>query len=115
MKSPLTNRFLFLLMVGIALLGIVYYIRGSASSSYRLVIKDAGGQQEILVNQNTEMTLDIEGPLGKTVVHIHQGKVWVSDSPCPDKICIHMGKIPDNGGFIACLPNRVILRGLFNQ
>jgi hypothetical protein len=43
-------------------------------------------------------------------VKIEGGKVWVSSSPCPDHICIEMGKIPDNGGFIACIPNRIIIR-----
>ncbi len=115
LKILLTNRLFFFLIVGIAFIGVVYSLRSSTSTAYRLIIKNMSGQREISVNLKTEMTLEIEGPLGKTMVHIHQGKVWVSESPCPDKTCIKMGKIPDNGGFIACLPNKVILRALFNK
>ena len=115
LKILLTNRLFFFLIVGIAFIGVVYSLPSSTSTAYRLIIKNMSGQREISVNLKTEMTLEIEGPLGKTMVHIHQGKVWVSESPCPDKTCIKMGKIPDNGGFIACLPNKVILRALFNK
>lgn len=29
---------------------------------------------------------------------------------CPDKLCIHQGKISHTGETIACLPNRVTVR-----
>lgn len=115
MKLSWKNRFLVLLLLGIALVGMIvfFHSRFKTIESYQLVIKNFKNQQEILVDNTTNSVLMIEGPLGNTEVHIHQGKVWVSSSPCLDKICIHMGKIPDNGGFIACLPNRVIIRALF--
>ncbi|NLJ49061.1 MAG: NusG domain II-containing protein [Candidatus Atribacteria bacterium] len=114
MKPSWKNRLLALFLFGIALVGIMVFFRfhTKAIGSYRLVIKNFKNQQEVLVNDETNSVLMIEGPLGMTEVHIHQGKVWVSHSPCPDKLCIHMGKIPDNGGFIACLPNRVIIRAI---
>ena len=57
-----------------------------------------------------EVELDIPGPLGVTHVHIKEGAAFVENSPCRDKICIHMGRISRNGEWIACLPNRVFLR-----
>ncbi len=80
------------------------------SSSYRIVIESEEGQREITVAPETRETLTLRGPLGQTTVAIQGGKVWVVFSPCPDKTCIKMGKIPDNGGFIACVPNRVVIR-----
>ena len=113
--SRLTTHFIIYLIIAvIAVIGGVMYFRMAGTSSYILIIKDMKGQQEIRVNPGMDKVLEIEGPIGKTVVHIHEGKVWISESPCPDKTCIRMGKIPDNGGFIACLPNKVILRALFN-
>jgi len=114
LKTFWKNCFLILLLLGIALTGIIVFSHShsKAIKSYRLIIKNYKNQQEMLVNNATNSILMIEGPLGNTEVHIQQGRVWVSGSPCPDKVCIHMGKIPDNGGFIACLPNRVIIRAL---
>ena len=31
----------------------------------------------------------------------------MSDADCPDKLCIHQGRIHKNGQWIICLPNRV--------
>jgi hypothetical protein len=52
----------------------------------------------------------VKGPLGETVVVISGGKARVEDSPCPDKLCVHMPAISKPGQWIACLPNRVFVR-----
>lgn len=51
--------------------------------------------------------LDVEGPLGKTVIEIRDRKVRVVSSACPNKLCVHQGFI--RRGSIICLPNRVII------
>ena len=52
----------------------------------------------------------IPGPHGDTLVEIRSGAVRVVDSPCPDKLCVHAGAISRPGQWIACLPNRVLVR-----
>lgn len=38
----------------------------------------------------------------------HQRReVWVSEATCPDKICVHQGKIHMDGEIIVCLPNKM--------
>jgi len=58
---------------------------------------------------NDDRTIEVEGPLGTETVIIRDGKVWVSDSPCPEKICIKMGKKWRSGEQIVCVPNRVVI------
>ncbi|MDD8049569.1 MAG: NusG domain II-containing protein [Thomasclavelia sp.] len=41
---------------------------------------------------------------------ISDKKVWMKESTCTNKICIHQGKISKNGEMIVCLPNEVILK-----
>lgn len=86
------------------------YVPFQNDSSYRVILESAEGKREILVKSDTRETLKLGGPLGETTVVIQNGKVWVVFSPCPDKTCIKMGKIPDDTDFIACIPNRVIIR-----
>lgn len=57
-----------------------------------------------------ERTLEIEGPIGSTEVHIHDGSVSVISSPCKEQICVSSGRISNPGTWIACLPNRVFVR-----
>ena len=44
------------------------------------------------------------------VVTVRDGKVFVSESDCPGKDCVHSGKISSSGAAIVCLPNRVEIR-----
>jgi len=78
--------------------------------SYTILLETQDQAMELKVTPQTEKVITLKGPLGETIVTVKGGKVWVSSSPCPDQTCIKMGKIPDNGGFIACIPNRVIIR-----
>lgn len=54
--------------------------------------------------------LSFDGDLGATEVEISGGKAHVSDSACANKLCVHSPPIAKPGEWIACLPNRVILR-----
>lgn len=51
---------------------------------------------------------EIHGANGITIVEIKDQKVRVTDSSCPDKICVKQGEIKK--GVIICLPNQVIIR-----
>lgn len=55
------------------------------------------------LNKNTEIVLD-----GNTVT-IKDGFAFVRDADCPDKVCIHTGKINKIGQTVVCLPNSLIL------
>ena len=32
---------------------------------------------------------------------------WLVDADCPDKLCVHQGKIDKTGEVITCLPNKL--------
>ena len=57
-----------------------------------------------------DRTLNIKGPLGVTVVEIDEGEVRVKSSPCPQKVCMDMGPRGHEGGVIACVPNKVVVK-----
>lgn len=57
-----------------------------------------------------DANFDVEGPLGKTGVRICSGRASIQYSPCPDKICMHMGSIGKEGGVLVCVPNRVVVQ-----
>ena len=56
---------------------------------------------EMLLSRDGEMKLP-----GCTV-KVEDGKVFVVDSTCPDKVCEKTGKISKSGGSIICIPNRI--------
>lgn len=46
---------------------------------------------------------------GYNVIEIRDGFVSVTDASCPDRICVHQGRISSAGENIICLPNRLIV------
>ncbi len=106
------GEWLALLVAGVVLgLFFLKYAppRAGRGEGYTVVIESEKGTEEILVTPEDEKELTIPGPLGKTVLAVKGGEVFVVTSPCPDKVCIKMGKIP-HIDFIACVPNRVVIR-----
>lgn len=44
---------------------------------------------------------------GTNILHIEDGKAWLEDATCPDKLCVKQGKINKNGETITCLPYKL--------
>lgn len=62
-----------------------------------------------LLDLNKDTDIVIEGYNGGTNhLIIQNGEVWIEDASCPDKVCIHQGKIHRTGDIIVCLPNLMI-------
>ena len=56
-----------------------------------------------------EETFVVPGPLGNTVLRIHNRQAWVESSPCGNQTCVAAGNIQRRGIWLACLPNNVFL------
>lgn len=74
------------------------------------IVRIEGDQESWIYPLDADIEVDVAGPLGDTHIQIHDGAVWVSDSPCTQKVCIAAGQISSPGTFIACLPNMVLVR-----
>jgi hypothetical protein len=81
---------------------------GPKSGDAKVVIKAQGG--EWIYPLSTDREIKVPGPLGETLVGIHNKTVRIEDSPCPNKTCVAAGAISEAGQWIACLPNQVLVR-----
>ena len=56
--------------------------------------------------KDQELTIDgVSG--GTNHLIIKDGEAWVSEATCPDRLCVHQGKIHLDGEIIVCLPNKM--------
>ncbi len=62
---------------------------------------------EFPLNEDTEQI--ISSSYGSNTVVIEQGGAYVKEADCPDKICVRMHKITNEGEVICCLPHRLFL------
>lgn len=46
---------------------------------------------------------------GTNTAVIENGSVYMKSADCPDKLCVHQGKIYDSSKKIICLPNKVVI------
>lgn len=46
------------------------------------------------------------------VAVVKNGEIYMESATCPDKLCVHQGKISDSSKKIVCLPNKVIIEAL---
>ena len=54
--------------------------------------------------------IHVRGPAGVTTIHVENGYAWIDEAPCPQKICMRMGKISRTGEMVVCVPNRILLK-----
>ena len=90
------------LILGLLLLALVLYFAFSAG-------REEGACAVVIINgeEAGRYPLDRNG-VSNTLV-IEDGFAYLSEATCPDKICVHMGKIHLDGQLIVCLPNQLIV------
>jgi len=86
----------------------VFWSSSGGSGEGRVEVDASGAVYIIPLSHNSSMVFS--GPVGETRVEVADGKVFISDSDCRDKICVAMGAVSSPSSWVACLPNRVFVR-----
>lgn len=62
------------------------------------------------LNVDSEFQIDAgEGVDGYNILVIKNGVAFMKDADCPDKNCVHQGKISKVGETIVCMPHKVVI------
>ncbi|HAJ73644.1 MAG TPA: NusG domain II-containing protein [Lachnospiraceae bacterium] len=93
-----------LIMLAVILL-IVFRIIPEKDGSIVRVKYDGEIWGEYPLAEDTEV--EIKTGLGRNVLHIEDGKVWMTEADCPDGYCVEKGKISRGNEVIVCLPHRL--------
>lgn len=97
-----------LLVLALCVLWIVLQKTGKASGTVAEVRVEGQTVLRLSLNQNSRH--DIAGANGiRLTVVTENGAVYVEKSGCPDKICVHKGRIDRVGDTIVCLPARTVV------
>lgn len=70
--------------------------------------------EELNINHDTQMTIPSYGN-GTNLLVISDGNAYISEASCPDKVCVHQGKVHQSGEMLVCLPNRMIAKIVGND
>lgn len=86
-------------------------------AAYSVYMKPQEKSQVLIRGLNNEWifpveadeTIVVSGPIGNTIVRLHNKKAWIESSPCDNQTCVAHGNIERQGQWTACLPNNVLL------
>lgn len=109
MKTKITNKALIPLIVGAAVvLGVVLAIVTCARTKGDIVVIHKGNKvlKEIKLSKVEE---PYEVDLDTNVLYVEKDGVFMKSAKCPDKICVHTGKISKDGEAIVCAPNKIMV------
>ena len=88
---------------GIIGLGLFLTLKSFSQKGSVVKVNADGRHYEYSAKQNGIYT--VAGPLGNTSFEIKDGRVRITDSPCPNKTCVNQGWHSP----LVCLPNNVII------
>jgi len=100
--------FVILLVTSFASLSFTRFFRDIG----REVIVEVDGVRVARLDLFENQTIQVHGPIGKTVIEVKASKVRVVSSACPHKICVKTGPVNHAGDTIICVPNKVVVRVL---
>lgn len=105
---------LFLTLASSIALEILFFGRIESKQTIHVSIQVDGKEIDHFSLAEAEgRTMRYKTSYGCNVVKIEQGKISVFEADCPDKLCMHQGRISRPGQILVCLPNRFLveLRG----
>ncbi len=116
MSKKETNKFLnnkiekalWIIILGVAV-ALFLFLKFSANDGETVIVK-VDKKEIARYDLNTDREVIIDGKDGgKNTLVIKDGKAYIKDATCPDKLCEHQGKVHMVGQSLICLPNRVVI------
>ena len=98
-----------LIFVGVVLLVALLVFVFIPKESANIAKITVNGKHYCTLSLDKDTTIDINGT---NVATVKDGEIYMESATCPDKLCVHQGKISDSSKKIICLPNKVIIEAL---
>ena len=86
----------------------VYGIFGTKGATVQ-IIKDGEVYAEYTLEENREVQISYGQDEGVNVLVIENGKAFMKEADCPDKLCVKQKAISANGESIVCLPHKLVI------
>ncbi len=103
----MTRADIVVVILAVALLPFLYITYWGSSQQGNELRVMVNGKETMVLSLHENKHITVPGPLGASVIDIHDGKARFVSSPCRGKQCVHTGWLGQGGEFAACLPNRV--------
>jgi len=100
-----------LLIISVVIIGLMsFFLISQLKSAGEFVVVSVDGNEQFHGALSTNDTIIVHGPVGRSVIEIHEGKVRMLHSDCPTKVCVRTGSVHRQGEVIVCVPNKVLVQ-----
>ena len=91
-------------------LGLFFALRQPAGGTVAVISVDGDVLDRIDLSQVKESyDIEVDTGYGLNLVHVEPGGVSVIAADCPDKVCMAMGQLRDDGIPIVCMPHHLVI------
>ena len=101
-KRRLADALVIVFFLFVALLLFLFIGKRQEGSKVRVMVE---GKEIGVYSLSRDSEYSLNG--GTNTLIIKDGKAYMADADCPDKLCVRQGKIHRNGETITCLPNKL--------
>ena len=101
--------YLVIVIILFVSVGVFSLTRAKVVNGASFLVITVDGKEEGRYPLNKDRQIHLDTKYGHNVVTIEDGKSFVSESDCKDKICMNQGSISVDKTSVICLPNRVVL------
>ena len=112
MKEKIINVKKDLILIGICvilgLIALFIYKVQLTQGGYVTVSVDGDVVATYSLAEDGEYRIDVDDT-SYNILCIDNGTAAIIEASCPDKLCVNMGRIKNNGESIVCLPNKVVV------
>jgi hypothetical protein len=98
------------LMGAVALLAAALFALQGRGDSPPARVSVTGARGHVELSLGPERRLEVEGPIGISLVETGHGRARIAASPCPHQVCVRRGWIGETGEVAVCVPNRLVLQ-----
>lgn len=106
--TPYDVVFILAVLV-LSVLGFFHFGRGASAAVARNAFVYENGKLIEKIDLKSDRIINLSLEHGSMEVEIKQGRIRISNSSCPHKICVNTGWIEKPGRTIVCVPNRVLI------
>ena len=105
------NLFWILLFAALVVGGLLLWHALAATGGTIAVISVDGKELDRIDLSRVREPYDIEisTEYGRNIVHVEPGAVSVSEADCPDRVCVHQGRLTGGGIPLVCMPHRLVI------
>ena len=107
-RKAFTRMDLLLIVILLAAGGCLLFFRNRQESGTVIrIYSDNELLTELPLDRDDTFTVSTD--LGTNKIIVENGRAYVTDADCPDRICEQMGLISKPGETIVCLPHKLIV------